>query len=229
MAKRKRGRKRGRRRSGGITVRVANEPGRRRRRRARRHNPHRRHRRRRHNPTHARAHGRTHHRRRRRHRRRNPGMGEILGAFGAALAALGTGLLVTYAQAKISPGSPLSLYGFPALAIIGGAALSAKMPKLGTGIAAGGLAGPFTLALVSRALGPGPITAGTRPMGRLTSQADIDARMRARGLGAVSMPRLGAVTAPHLGAVSMPTMGDEADDFAFADLDTGDDWNEADY
>jgi hypothetical protein len=29
--------------------------------------------------------------------------------------------------------------------------------------------------------------------------------------------------------VSMPTLGDEADDFAFADLDTGDDWNEADY
>lgn len=116
-------------------------------------------------------------------RRRNPrGMtfGTAIGYAVAAMAVmLGTGVIVTLATAKFSPGHPMSLYGIPAVTAIGGAWLATKAPLIGIGVAVGA-ASPFVLPLGSRLLGAG---SGTQALNGLAGHAT-------RALGAVS---LGAV------------------------------------
>jgi hypothetical protein len=93
-----------------------------------------------------------------RRRRRNPDGGKFMSRLGAVAAvgavALVSGVLVTIGQGKVSPGSWWSLYGIPAAALAGGAMIAGKHPKLGMGLAIGGVA-PFVLPVASRAMSGG--------------------------------------------------------------------------
>jgi hypothetical protein len=139
---------------------------------------------RKHNPKH------TKHPRRRR-RRHNPGFFARLGMLlGAGALAVGTGVGVTVLQAKIAPGNPLSLYGVPLVTLLGGAALAAKWPTVGAGVAIGALS-PFTLPVASRLLG-----GGTTALAHTTAAVELS-------------------DAAEMGAVEI---SDAADEEAYAEL-----------
>jgi hypothetical protein len=149
-------------------------------------NPRRRSPRRKHNPS-------------RRPRRRNPGMGggsfgdRAMKLAGGALVAIATGVAVYYGQAKIQPGTSLSLYGVPAAAFLAGAYVAKKHPMLGGGMALGAFA-PFALPLASKVLSGGAPSA--------------NAAQTAQGLGRAmrSMRALeyrGSMGAVDMGAVDM--------------------------
>src|SRR4051812_20142283 len=84
-------------------------------------------------------------RRRTRHhaKRRNPSprsggfMNSALKLAGVAAVTVVAGIGVTYAMSKIQPGTPISTYGVPAAAFVGGVLLAKKMPTLGAGLALG--------------------------------------------------------------------------------------------
>jgi hypothetical protein len=129
----------------------------------------------------------------RRSPRRNPaGFGDrAMRLLGGAAVVLGTGIGVTYAMAKIAPGTNGSMYGIPAATFVVGAALAKKMPVLGAGMALGA-ATPFAVPLASRVLAMGQ-DSGT--------QARAAAGL-GRMLRAVQARQLGAVhTRGGMGAI----------------------------
>lgn len=95
-------------------------------------------------------------------RRRNPStFWERAGKLAAGAAvAVGTGVLVTYAQSKIMPGQAVTLYGIPALAFLAGVGIARTMPTLGVGMALGSFAG-FATPLTSKLLAATTPTATT--------------------------------------------------------------------
>ena len=156
-------------------------------------------------------------------RRRNPEEGKaglmtrVGHLLGAAAVALGSATLTTVIQAKVMPGNPFSLYGAPALVFLGGAALASKYPTIGTGIALGGVVGPFALPIAARVLGG---TAASKPLAGF----DYD-ELGAVELGDEFYEALSAVenmgtvhdyreqlSAVELGAVELGDEGDEYDD-----------------
>ena len=136
----------------------------------------------------------------RRRRRHNPGatfvqaLGRVLGA---AAAAFGTGVAVTYAAVKIAPGNRAAEYGIPAATALLGAAIATRMPLIGAGVAAGAAA-PFVTPVAAGLLGPAPATPTSTTAGALRAVAmgsawrELNEYPRPAGVGAV---RMGAVYA----------------------------------
>lgn len=152
-------------------------------------------RRRRRNPTNPRRHHR---------RRRNPETfaqraGKL--AAGAAVA-VATAVGVTFGQAKLMPGSSVSLYGIPALAFLAGVGIARTMPTLGVGMALGSFAGfslPLSTKLITATSGttPAPATPAVTPAqaaGISRAFRSMRAVSMGRGYGAVNM---GAVHTPY--------------------------------
>lgn len=148
-------------------------------------------------------------------RRRNPGGGTFMSRAGhlagGALVALATGILVTVATGKISPGSNVSLYGIPLATFVGGVAIAGKAPTIGTGMALGAF-GPFALPAASHILAGGspsmtPVMARTAAgLGRAARQ------MRAVSMGR-SEPSDRNLDAVSMGAVSMGGEDDFSDNY----------------
>ena len=123
-------------------------------------------------------------------RRRNPStFWERAGKLAAGAAvAVGTGVLVTYAQSKIMPGQAITLYGLPALAFLAGVGIARTMPTLGVGMALGSFAGfatPLTSKLLAATTPTTPTTTTTAAIravhalrsarGRYTNAVDMRA------------------------------------------------------
>lgn len=158
----------------------------------------------------------------RRRRRRNPDtfMSRLMSLGAVAGVAVLSGVVVTVVQAKVKPGSALSLYGAPVAMAVGGALLAKHAPTIGAGMVAGSFS-PFVLPVASRALTGSSPTAGAAQTAAaaVAGLEDIEAvemgdefyhALNAVTMGAVEMGGQHA----HMAAVEM---GDEDDDDDYVD------------
>jgi len=174
-----------------------------------------------------------------RRRRRNPPdtlMSRVLKIGALAGVALLSGVVTVYGQAKIKPGTAPSLYGVPAAMALGGVLLMPHSPTIGTGMAIGALAGPFTLPLASRALTPSTSTSSATTAAAAAVAGLDDGSIAAVEMGDEFYHALQAVTmggqhrhmqAVEVGAVDVGDYEDDDDDEA-VDYDEGGDEYEYD-